>query len=45
MCKHIVAIALRDQVIECPITSNPILLAAKKGPGRKKNAYKSLMRQ
>lgn len=45
ICKHIVALALREEMVECPNNANPMLLAARNKPGRKKNAYKSLMRQ
>lgn len=44
ICKHLVAIALRDGIIECPQTANPQLIAPKRKQGRAKNATKALMR-
>lgn len=44
LCKHIVAIALRQKMIECPLTANPLLIAPRRPPGRIKNATKALMR-
>lgn len=44
ICKHITALALKENLTDCPVTSNPMLLAPRKGPGRSKNASKSLMR-
>lgn len=44
LCKHIVAIALQQQIIDCPLTSNPLLIAPRRKPGRSKNATKALMR-
>lgn len=44
MCKHIIAIALREKIIDCPETANPMLIAPRRAPGRSKNATNSLMR-
>lgn len=44
LCKHIVAIALQQEIIDCPLTSNPLLIAPRRKPGRSKNATKALMR-
>lgn len=46
ICKHIIAVALKEGTIQCPETANPMLLAAKKRTaGRPKNAGKSLLRE
>lgn len=44
ICKHIVALALKEKLLDCPQTANPMLLAPKRGPGRSKKASKSLKR-
>lgn len=44
ICKHIVAFALKEKLIECPQTANPMLIAPRKQPGRPRNATKSLQR-
>lgn len=44
MCKHIVAIALKEGLCECPQMANPMLIAPKRKPGRTKNATTALMR-
>lgn len=44
ICKHIVAIALKLEIIECPVSSNPLLIAPRKKPGRPKNSTLSLQR-
>lgn len=46
MCKHVIAIGIRMNVIEPPASANPVRLAAtKKKPGRPKNAVKALQIQ
>ena len=44
ICKHIVAFALKENLIECPQTANPMMIAPRRQPGRSKNASKSLQR-
>lgn len=44
VCKHLIAIALKQRVIECPQIANPLLIAPRKQQGRPKNATKSLQR-
>lgn len=44
ICKHLVAIALQSKIIECPQSSNPLLIAPRRKRGRAKNATMSLMR-
>lgn len=44
MCKHILAIAMRDRHMECPQNANPVPLASKRRAGRPKNASGALMR-
>lgn len=44
MCKHILAIAMRDQLMECPQNANPTKLAPRRKAGRPKNASAALMR-
>lgn len=46
ICKHIIAVGLREKIVKCPNTSIPTLLAAtRKKPGRPKHAYKALIVQ
>lgn len=45
ICKHIVAVAIRSNLVSCPDSANPMLLAPKRSGGRPKNATKSLMRE
>lgn len=44
MCKHILAIAMRDELMECPQNANPTRLLPKRRAGRPKNASAALMR-
>lgn len=44
MCKHILAIAMREKLMDCPQNSNPMRLAPKRRTGRPKNASQALMR-
>lgn len=44
MCKYILAIAMRDKVMECPQNANPVRLAPRRKTGRPKNASGALMR-
>lgn len=44
MCKHIVALAIQENLVSCPETADRMLPAAKRGPVQSKNASKSLMR-
>lgn len=44
ICKHILAIELREKLMICPQDTNPILLVPRRKPGRSKNATKVLMR-
>lgn len=44
MCKHILAIAMRDKQMECPQNANPTRLVARRAAGRPKNASGPLMR-
>lgn len=46
ICKHIIAISLREGIIKCPDSAIPTLLATnKKRPGRPKGAAKALIVQ
>lgn len=46
MCKHVVAIALREKLFVCPQSAYPNLLqATRKKPGRLKGASKALIVQ
>lgn len=42
MCKHIIALAVRDNGIEIPELANPVLLAKRRGAGRIANATRAL---
>lgn len=44
ICKHIVAFALNENLIECPQTACPLLIAPRNQPGRPKNASKALQK-
>lgn len=44
ICKHLLAIAMRDKLMVCPQNSNPMRLAPKRAAGRPKNASQALMR-
>lgn len=44
ICKHIIAIALREKITECPEQHEPVLLSKnKRHPGRSKNAEPALV--
>lgn len=46
MCKHIVAIGIRMEIVVPPITANPVRLApTKRKPGRPKGTTKALLHQ
>lgn len=46
MCKHVVALAIREKMFECPQSAYPNLLeATRKKPGRPKGATKALIVQ
>lgn len=45
MCKHILAIAMRDKHMECPQNANLVRLAPRRQTGRPKNASAALMRE
>lgn len=42
MCKHILAIAAKEKIVEFPEISNPVLLSKRKNAGRIPNAKKAL---
>lgn len=44
MCKDILAIAMRDKLMECPQNANPMQLVPRRKAGRPKNASAALMR-
>lgn len=44
MCKHILAIAMRDKKLERPQNANPVQLAPRRKTGRPRNATLALMR-
>lgn len=45
ICKHIITIALKEKILECPQSANPLLISARRAGGRPKNAARALMRQ
>lgn len=46
ICKHIIAIAMREKIIECPDTANPTSLSEyKRKPGTAQKAKKALFKQ
>lgn len=44
MCKHLLAIAMHDKLMECPQNANPVKLAPRRTRGRPINASQALMR-
>lgn len=44
MCKHILAIAMRDKQMVCPQNANPMQLVPRRKPGRPNTAAEALMR-
>lgn len=45
MCKHIIALAVNEKVIEFPEQANPVILAPRRNAGRIANAKSALEKQ